>query len=85
MPRRTLSDLPRLPKTVTVGFYPDEFLQYLRNRRGLALDIVADGEVVFDNGLYQKILDTYEEVTKAYGIVRLKQGWKISKSPLEVI
>jgi len=47
--------------------------------RFLAFDIVADGIVIYDDGLYRKIRETFEEVVKTRGISRLRHGWKTSK------
>ena len=77
--RRTLPDLPTPPKVRVIGFEPEEFLQYLRGLRFLAFDIVADGIVVYDDGLYEEVWETYSEAIKSHGITRLRQGWKISK------
>lgn len=77
--RRTLPDLPRPPKVRAIGFEPEEFLRYLRGLRFLALDIVADGIVIYDDGLCRKIQETYHEVIKRHGVTRLRNGWRISK------
>jgi predicted nucleotidyltransferase len=77
--RRTLTDLPRPAKVTAIGFQPDEFLLYLRGLRFLAFDIVADGIVIYDDGLYGKIQETYREVIKRHGVTRLRNGWRISK------
>jgi predicted nucleotidyltransferase len=77
--RRTLPDLPRPAKVRPIGFEPDEFLRYLRGLRFLAFDIVADGIIIYDDGLYGKIQETYQEVIKRHGVTRLRNGWKISK------
>lgn len=77
--RRTLPHLHRPPKVRVIGFEPEEFLQYLRGLRFLAFDIVADGIVVYDDGLYEKLQETYHEAIKSHGITRLRHGWRISK------
>jgi len=77
--RRTLPDLPRPPRVRAVGFESEEFLRYLRGLRFLAFDIVADGIVIYDDGLCRKIQETYREVIKRHGVVRLRNGWRVSK------
>jgi len=78
--RRTLPHMHRIPKVRLIGFLPNEFIEYLRTMRFLAFDIVADGIMIYDDGLYDKIRQTFDEVIKARGIIRLERGWKISKS-----
>jgi len=80
--RRTLSHLPSIPKVTAIGFLPEEFLEYVKTIRFLALDIVADGIIIYDDGLYRKIRETFEDVTREQGIQRLRHGWKISKLTL---
>jgi len=77
--RRTLPDLPSVPKVRAIGFAPEEFLEYLKDLRFLAFDIVADGIVVYDDGLYQKIRETYHEMIRKHGISRLEHGWSASR------
>jgi len=77
--RRTLPDLRAPPRVRVIGFEAEEFLQYLRGLRFLAFDIVADGVIVYDDGLYEKIQETYHETINSHGITRLRQGWRISK------
>jgi hypothetical protein len=50
----------------------------VRGLRFLAFDIVADGIVIYDDGLYGKIRETYREAIKAHGVTRLRNGWRIS-------
>jgi len=77
--RRALPDLPRPPKVRAIGFGPEEFLRHIRGLRTLAFDIVADGVVIYDDGLYRRIWETYHEVIKRHGVTRLRNGWRISK------
>jgi hypothetical protein len=76
--RRTLPGLEKPCKVRVIGFQTEEFFDYLRTLRFLAFDIVADGVVIYDNGVFGKIRSTYEHVIKAHGIVRLEHGWKFS-------
>lgn len=78
--RRTLPDLQKPAKVRVIGFGTEEFLDYLRTLRFLAFDIVADGVVIYDNGAYKKIRETYNELVKEHGIIRLEHGWKIPRS-----
>jgi len=80
--RRTLPDLQRVPKVRVIGFGPEEFLEYLKDLRFLAFDIVADGVVAYDDGLYGKIRETYEEMIRKHGITRLRHGWSASRRSL---
>jgi len=77
--RRTLPNLPSIPNVTALGFLPEEFLEYIKTTRFLAFDIVADGIIIYDDGLYRKIRETFEDVTREEGIQRLRHGWKISK------
>jgi len=81
LPRRTLPDMPKIPKLKVIGFLPEEFLEYIRTIRFLAFDIVADGIIIYDDGLYRKIREAFDDVIRTYGICRQRHGWKISSSP----
>jgi len=83
LPRRTLPDMPKIPKLKVIGFSPDEFLQYIRTLRFLAFDIVADGIVIHDDGLYGKIRETFDDTIRRYGISRQRHGWRIGSPPVE--
>ena len=76
--RRTMPDMPRVPKVRVIGFSPEEFIEYLKGTRFLAFDIVADGIVIYDDDLYRKLRETYDEVVEKHGISRLRHGWKTS-------
>jgi len=77
--RRTLPDMPRIPKVRAIGFFPAEFLEFLRSIRFLAFDIVADGIIIYDDGLYKEIRQTFDEMIKIRRISRLRHGWKTSE------
>jgi len=83
MSRRTLPDVPKIPKIKVIGFLPEEFLEYIRTIRFLAFDIVADGIVIYDDGSYGKIREAYDDAIRTYGICRQRHGWKISGSPVK--
>jgi len=78
--RRTLPDLPSIPKVTIIGFLPGEFLEYIRTIRFLAFDIVADGIIIYDDGLFRRIQEAFNDVIKTYGISRQRHGWKISSA-----
>lgn len=77
--RRTLPDMQGIPKVRVIGFLPDEFIEYLREMKFLAFDIVAEGIPIYDDGLYRKIREAFEDVVQKHGITRLSRGWRISK------
>ena len=77
--RRTVPDMQGIPKVRVIGFLPDGFLQYLEDMRFLAFDIVAEGIPIYDDGLYRKIRETFDDVVQKHGIVKLPRGWQISK------
>ncbi len=74
--RRSLAGLYSTPKINAVGFYPEEFLDYLKGLRFFAYDIISDGIVVYDDGYFEKARKLYEECVEAYGVVREAKGWK---------
>ncbi|MBS7627178.1 nucleotidyltransferase domain-containing protein, partial [Candidatus Bathyarchaeota archaeon] len=76
--RRTLAGLNETPKIKAIGFYPEEFLHYLENRRFLAYDIVSDGNPILDDGFYVTLKRTYDRCVKEYGLTRDERGWKIT-------
>lgn len=77
--RRTLPDMQEIPKVRVMGFLPDEFLEYLRDMRFLAFDIVAEGIPICDDGLYRKIRGAFDDLVQKHGITKLPHGWRISK------
>jgi len=79
--RRALPDLPSIPKVTVIGFLPGESLEYIRTIRFLAFDIVADGIIVCDDGLYGEIREAFNDVIRIHGICRQRYGWKISSKP----
>ena len=79
--RRTLPDMPGIPKVTIIGFLPEEFLKYIRTIRFLAFDIIADGIIIYDDGLYKKIREAFNDVIRTHGICRQRHGWKISSAP----
>jgi len=77
--RRTIPDMQIIPKVRVIGFLPDEFVQYLKDMKFLAFDIVAEGIPIYDDGLYRKIRETFDDVVQKHGITKLPNGWRISK------
>jgi len=82
--RRALPDLPSIPKVTVIGFLPEEFFEYIRTIRFLAFDIIADGLIVYDDGLYREIREAFNDAIRTYGICRYRHGWKIRSEPKSV-
>jgi len=76
--RRCLTGLYSTPKIRAIGFYPEEFLQFLTDLRFLAYDIVADGVPIHDDGFFSEIKRAYSDCLKKHGIVREKKGWRVT-------
>lgn len=76
--RRCLTGLYSTPKVRAIGFYPDEFLQYLRGLRFLAYDIVADGVLIHDDGFFSEVERVYSNCLREHGIMREKKGWRMA-------
>lgn len=74
--RRNLRSLYSTPKIRAIGFYPEEFLNYLRNLRLFAYDIISEGQVLYDEGFFAKAKRTYQECLKRFKLVKEKRGWR---------
>ncbi|RKY65194.1 MAG: hypothetical protein DRP99_00635 [Candidatus Latescibacterota bacterium] len=74
--RRTLSGYC-IPKVRAVGFFPDEFMRFLRERRFFVYDIVSEGIPIYDDGFFEKAREVYSECLEKFGIVREPQGWRV--------
>jgi len=75
--RRVLIGLYRTPRIRALGFRPLEFLDFLDSLRFLTYDIVADGVVLFDDGFYRKIRETFETCVAKFRLRRETYGWRI--------
>jgi len=76
--RRCLTGFYSTPKIRAIGFYPEEFLQYLMGLRFFAYDIVADGAPIYDNGFFPEIKRVYSDCLRKHGIIREKKGWRVT-------
>ena len=81
--RRCLRGLHSIPKINAIGFFPQEFLQYLSGLRFLAYDIISEGLLLYDDGYFAKILDLYEQCVRKYGIIKENKGWRWKRSSCE--
>ena len=80
--RRSLAGLYSTKKIKAIGFYPGEFLQYLKGLRFLAYDIVSDGIPIYDDGFFSEVKRVYNDCLREHGIVREAKGWRVShRSP----
>jgi len=77
--RRSLSSLLPCEGIMAIGFYPEEFMQFLKNLNGLVLDIVEYGTLIVDDGFFKDAKRMLDEF-KREGIVRPESnGWRITK------
>lgn len=76
--RRCLTGLYSTPNVRAIGFYPDEFLRYLRGLRFLAYDVVADSVLIYDDGFSSEIERVYSDCLREHGIIREKKGWRMA-------
>lgn len=74
--RRSLAGLYSTPRISAIGFYPEEFLDFLRGLRFLAYDIVSEGIVIFDDDFFEMAEKVYRECAETYGVVGDEKGWR---------
>ncbi|MEM1538154.1 MAG: nucleotidyltransferase domain-containing protein [Candidatus Nezhaarchaeales archaeon] len=74
--RRTMKGLYSTPKVRAVGFYPEEFLDYLRSLRLFAYDVISEGIPIYDEGFLAEAKKTYEECLKRFKLVKEGKGWR---------
>jgi len=74
--RRNLRGVYSTPKIRAIGFYPEEFLNYLRNLRLFAYDIISEGRVLYDEGFFAEARRTYQECLKKFKLIKKSQGWR---------
>ncbi len=77
--RRTLVGFYNIPKITAIGFYPQEFINFLKKRRCFIYDIISDGIVVYDNGFFEKIRSVYKECLREFQMIREANGWRWKK------
>jgi predicted nucleotidyltransferase len=76
--RRTLTGSYRTPKIAAMGFYPLEFMDFLKKRRCLVYDIISDGIAVYGEDFFEEIKGIYEECIRAFGMIKETEGWRWS-------
>lgn len=59
-----------------LGYTPREFLRMLRRRHPTALDAVAQGKPLYDDGFLEEARRTFEEVRARFDLVRTRRGWR---------
>ena len=74
--RRRLHGREAIPGVSAMGFTPVEFLELLGQGNFLALDIMADGVPVFDDGFYQRAREEFAAAVERFGLVREEKGWR---------
>jgi len=74
--RRTLVGLYDTSKINAIGFYPQEFINFLKKRRCFVYDIISDGIVVYDDGFFEKVKSVYEECIRKFRMIREANGWR---------
>ncbi|MEM3692619.1 MAG: nucleotidyltransferase domain-containing protein [Candidatus Bathyarchaeia archaeon] len=79
--RRSLKSIQSPRKIRAIGFYPEEFLQFLKGLRFIAYDIVSDGIPIYDDGFFLQAREVYEECLRKYGIVKEAKGWRFALKP----
>ena len=78
--RRTLAGFYNIPKITAIGFYPQEFISFLKKRRCFVYDIISDGIVVYDDGFFEKIKSVYERCICEFQMIREANGWRWNKA-----
>jgi len=78
--RRTLVGLYNTPKITAIGFYPQEFIDFLKKRRCFVYDIISDGMPVYDDGFFEKIKSVYEGCIREFQMIREASGWRWKKA-----
>jgi len=76
--RRCLTRLYSTRRVRAIGFYPEEFLEYLRGLRFLAYDVVADGVLIYDDGFFSETKGVYSDCIRRHGIIREEKGWRVT-------
>ncbi|MBC8232207.1 nucleotidyltransferase domain-containing protein [bacterium] len=78
--RRTFVGLYNTPKITAIGFYPQEFIKFLKKRRCFVYDIISDGIVVYDDGFFENIKIVYEKCIREFQMIREANGWRWKKN-----
>ena len=78
--RRTLVGFYNTPKIAAIGFYPQEFINFIKKRRCFVYDIIADGIVVYNDGFFENIKSVYEGCIRKFQMIREANGWRWKKA-----
>lgn len=57
------------------GFHPQEFLKELRMGNTFILDIVHEGKLLYNDGFFEQVQTTYQQVIQRYNLHRTEGGW----------
>ena len=74
--RRTLVGCYNTPKITAIGFYSQEFINFLKKRRCFVYDIISDGIVVYDDDSFEKIKSVYEERVREFQMIKEANSWR---------
>jgi predicted nucleotidyltransferase len=66
------------PRIRAIGFHPGEFLDYIRNLRLLAHEILSEGKVLYDDGFYGEAMKAYRECLDEHGLIKEGRVWRLS-------
>ncbi len=58
-----------------LGYTREEFAQMLERRHVTALYAVADGKVLYDDGLFAKMRRRFRQLSEEIGLERVENGW----------
>ena len=91
--RRTLVGFYNTPKIAAIGFYPQEFINFLKKRRCFVYDIISDGVVVYDekrgeacaSGFFEEVKSVYERCISEFQMMKEANGWRWKKEGAGII
>jgi len=78
--RRTLVGFYNTPKITAIGFYPQEFINFLKKKRCFVYDIISDGVIVYDDSFFENIKSIYDGCIRKFQMIREANGWRWNKS-----
>lgn len=61
------------------GFHPGEFLRLLRQGNPFVLEIVHGGKLLYDDGFFGQVRESFEEAIRSYNLQRTESGWNWSR------
>lgn len=59
-----------------MGFFPEEFLDFLRARHFIAYDIISEGIPIYDMGFFAKAKSLYQQCLDQFKITKETEGWR---------